>query len=323
MSRRLNCPFTAGPGGRVSPSLIAAERNERLTAKRPATSFKTALDDALEELDTQAEDGQVSSGAYVNLAKRLKTVYDSHSGQAEGMKQAVIHMVLEDAENLRVAPEEVDWPSGEFLEELLDAASKKMHDSTDESSLNWEDWVDDLLGVYINQGTEMTIFWSILGHLTSVIPRSPLCIAAIFSQRLGYLLSDLADTDKFTLQVCEPVSYSREHEAELMSFWVDKFKMFPSYDFYLFMTTLFDNDCERIESRPFPDEYLFREKVTKKIKRCLKRVCECPTCSRIYRRWPTPESPEDAARAARVAALKAKGDRLEQEFENEFGEKPE
>lgn len=293
----------------MSPSLIVAERNERLTAKRPRTSFKEALDDTLEELDTQADEGQISSGAYMSLAKRIKTVYDSHSGREDGMKYAVIKMVLEDGNNLRMVPEEVDWVNREFLEELLCAASEKLHDSTDDSSHeDMEDWVDDVLQVYLIDRTDFNVFWGVFDLLASVIPRSPLCIATIFSRKLGELLVDMAyDVD---LQTIEPVEYSKDSEQELTDFWVDKFKMFPSDYLCEFMTALFEEDSKRIQSQLLADEELFRHKLFKRLKRSLKRVCNCSTCSQIYRK-PPPQSAEAAARADRVAALEAKISELE------------
>ena len=307
MSTRLNCPRQAG-AGRVSPSLIVAERNERLTAKRPRTSFKEALDDALEELDTQAEEGQVSSGAYVNIAKRIKAVYDSHSGREEGMKYAVIRMALENARNLAIAPDEVEWPNPEFLDELLVEASKKMHDLDDEDEDWVYDWTEDLIGVYINDGTDPEVFWKIIDMLTSAILHAPLCIALVFSKKFAEILVDQAD--ELNLKELEPLEYSKDREEELTEFWIDKFRQFPSYDFYEFMSTLFDNDSERIESQPTADEQLFRSKLLKKIRRSLKSGCECSICSQLYRKRPNESAA--AAREERIAELDAKISALEE-----------
>lgn len=273
MEARLNHPPCIGRFGRVSPSIVAAERGDRQT-KRNQTSFKDALDAALDELDTQAEEGQLSSGAYMHVAKRMKAVYDARSGsREEGIRYGVIKMVLEDAYNLPNVPDEVDWTAEEFVEDLLLAASEKLHASVDESKhIDMKDWIRDVIEIYLAPYKEdFVTFWGVLDLLTRVLTRTPARIARIFAPQLGKVIVDIADDAK--LSDVEPSGCS----TELKEFWIDKFSMFPSDYLFQFMSILFDKESSTVGNE-------FRNKLRKKIARGLKRRCVCENCNLLFGR---------------------------------------
>lgn len=280
MAARLGC---VGPFGRVSPSLVGAERDERETKYRPQSSFKHALDDALDELDTQAENGQLSSGAYMQVAKKMKIIYDSQNGSRDlVIRQIVVQMALEHVHILHVAPKEVDWLTDDFLEELLWAASEKHQQILTQSDNIYsmvvvDEWIKHMISAYIADEGDYDLFWDGFHMVTKAMAQIPLPMGGRIAKCLGEFLIDVA-IHNTNLYEIEPFGYDDASQDALMQFWKQKFTRFPSEHLFEFMSRLFDDAEDDYEE----SEIEFRKKLKKKIRRGLKRRCTCVTCSQLF-----------------------------------------
>jgi hypothetical protein len=287
MAARLGC---IGRFGRVSPSLVGAERDERMSKNRPQTSFKRALDDALDELDTQAENGQLSSGAYMQVAKKMKIIYDAQLGSREsGIRHAVVQMALEHANILHATPKEVDWLTNDFLEELLWTASEKhqqLQDLTENADLSMIDgWITDVISVYTMDAEDCEIFWDAFRMLTQTMARIPLSFGGRVAKCLGEFLINVA-VDNTDLYWIEPFEYDDVSHDVVLEFWEEKFTLFPSDYLFEFMSRLFDDaegDATEVEAD-------FRKNLKKKMHRIIKRRCTCVTCSQLFPKRDAKES---------------------------------
>ena len=280
MAARLGC---IGRFGRVSPSLVGAERDERKTTKRPQSSFKLAIDDALDELDTQAENGQLSSGAYMQVAKKMKIIYDAQTGSREaGVRHAVVQMALERANILPSTPKEVAWFADDFLEELLWKASEKHEQDLTENFRSTatsmiDEWITEVISVYTMDADDLEIFWDAFRMLTQAMARIPLSFAGRVAKCFGEFLVNVA-IDNTELSWIEPFEYDDVSHDMVLEFWQEKFALFPSEYLFEFMSRLFDDaegDATEVETD-------FRNNLKKKIRRIIKRRCTCDTCSQLF-----------------------------------------
>jgi len=114
----------------VSPSLLisaARTRREEAFARRNAPSrcgrtIKRAAEDAMTELDTLAASGQISSGAYLSLGKRLKTVHDADEERTTRVRRKMaIEYACEVPFSMHWVPDDVEWFTISFMNELVRA----------------------------------------------------------------------------------------------------------------------------------------------------------------------------------------------------------
>jgi len=106
----------------VSPSLLIAERRDRARRNKSqngSVSVKRSAASAMTDLDDLASDGQLSSQAYIMLAKSLKVVHDATCARAVSQRNLVaMEFATEAPYTLIHAPADVDWFSPVFVRKL-------------------------------------------------------------------------------------------------------------------------------------------------------------------------------------------------------------
>ena len=271
---------TVGPFGRVSPSLMLAEQQERATTRTPS-SFKRALDSALDTLDEQAEKGQLSSGAYTQLAKKMKEVYDAQGGTKDDIvRETVMQMALLDPHVLVSCPDEVEFFSDSFLKDLLWKLSDKLHSARNEETENdTHTWLKTLFEVYTVDCECPQAFWGGFANFSMVLPGIPPCIASRVLVAFGECLENVASSKEVRF-LEHTVNFDDEeaYQDHMKNFWEDVYHMFPSDHTITFIERLF-KAAKRNEPKPVTK---FRAKLLKELKAKCATRCQCDHCTRLY-----------------------------------------
>lgn len=280
METRLNCPGVVGPFGRVSPSLIAAERTDRKLIEGANASFKQAVGKALDELDIQAENGQLTSGAYMQVANKLKKIYDSQViNNDAAIRKLIVQIAVQEPTVLHSVPDGIEWFTPGFLEDLLCEAAEVLQSDIRNNTdrLSKDRWIDQILNIYLDRAEDPELFWNGFDILSQTIPRVPLCLGSQMAQEFGkYLIG--AVYKNTSLDELEPFTYFEVEPEEVMEFWEEKARKFPSDYTLEFITDIFE-DAKANEPAVLVE---IRKGIKENIQSGFERRCKCATCSQLF-----------------------------------------